>query len=107
MRHQTIEYIGLPHGYICEVVVHRQFQGGGLGTALLREAITCLIEQGFREIYIERHEENAASAGMMRNAGFMEIATFHDPARRKHGSRCTTVCRILSTDRGNPSVLQD
>jgi hypothetical protein len=50
--------------------------------------------QGFVEVFIERHEENPGSAGMMSKAGFVEIDTCHDPARRALGSRRTTVCRL-------------
>ncbi len=83
-----------PHGYIHEVVVHRGHAGKGLGTSLLREAVKQMQERGFGEIYIDRHEENLASAGMMRKAGFTEIDTFEDPEHRSSGSRRTTVCRI-------------
>lgn len=82
----------LPHGYVCEAVVRREATGQGLGTRLLQLVVQRLQAQGLQEIYIDRHEENAASAGMMRRAGFVEVATFADPARRPHGSGRTTVC---------------
>jgi ribosomal protein S18 acetylase RimI-like enzyme len=94
-RYQSREHVGYPHGYVCEAVVHRLYAGKGLGSRLLREAVAELGRQGLKEIYIERHEENRASAGMMRKAGFTEVATFDDPQRRSSGSRRTTVCRIL------------
>jgi len=78
--------------YICEAVVHREYAGRGLGTQLLLQAVAALRDQGLQDIYLERHEENAASAGMMRKAGFVERACFADPARRPHGSGRTTVC---------------
>ena len=83
------------HGYICEAVVRRDAAGQGLGTRLLQQVVALLQAQGLQEIYIDRHEENAASAGMMRRAGFEEIDTFAEPARRPHGSGRTTVCRWL------------
>lgn len=95
-RYQSKERVGYPHGYVCEAVVHRDCAGQGLGSRLLRETVARLVSQGFEEIYIERHEENQASAGMMRKAGFIEVATFDDPARRSSGSRRTTVCRIIA-----------
>ena len=94
-RYQSREHVGYPHGYVCEAVVHRAHAGKGLGSKLLREAVAELCRQGLKEIYIERHEENRASAGMMRKAGFTEVATFDDPQRRSSGSRRTTVCRII------------
>lgn len=83
------------HGYICEAVVRRDQVGRGLGTALLEQAVADLRGRGLRAIYLDRHEENAASAGMMRKAGFVEVETFAEPARRPHGSGRTTVCRRL------------
>ncbi len=94
-RYQSREYLGYPHGYVCEAVVHREHAGRGLGSRLLKEVIARLAAQGRKEIYIERHEENLASAGMMRKAGFTEVATFDDPQRRSSGSRRTTVCRLI------------
>lgn len=93
-RYQSIEHLGNPHGYICEAVVHREHAGRGIGTRLIAAAVDRLRAQGFVEIFIDRHEENPGSAGMMRKAGFVEIDTYHDPARRASGSRRTTVCRL-------------
>jgi len=91
-RYQPVERQELMHAYICEAVVHRDLAGQGLGSQLLRSAVEQLGEQGIADIYIDRHEENAASAGMMRKAGFIEIDTYADPERRPNGSRHTTVC---------------
>jgi len=93
-RYQAAERRDLAHGYICEAVVHRDMAGQGLGSRLLRRAVERLAAQGLADIYIDRHEENAGSAGMMRKAGFVEIDTYADPERRPHGSRRTTVCRL-------------
>jgi L-amino acid N-acyltransferase YncA len=79
------------HAYICEAVIHRDMAGQGLGSRLLGESVKFLAEQGVQDIYIDRHEENAASAGMMRKAGFVELDTFPDPARRPSGSGRTTL----------------
>jgi ribosomal protein S18 acetylase RimI-like enzyme len=94
-RFQPAERKDAPHGYVCEVVVRRDQTGRGLGTQLLEQAVLALQADGLREIYIDRHEENAASAGMMRRAGFVELETFAEPARRPNGSGRTTVCRRL------------
>ncbi|HXH02037.1 MAG TPA: GNAT family N-acetyltransferase [Candidatus Competibacteraceae bacterium] len=86
-------YERAPHGYIAEVVVHRDHAGRGIGSALLEACRQRLQALGVARIYIDRHEENRASAGMMRKAGFVEVETFPDPERRSSGSRRTTVCR--------------
>ena len=84
------------HGYICEAVVRRDQAGRGLGTRMLQVAVAQLQALGLQDIYIDRHEENAASAGMMRKAGFVELETFAEPGRRPHGSGRTTVCRYAA-----------
>lgn len=91
-RHQPEARRGQLHGYICEAVTHRAVAGQGLGTRLLQQAVMQLGEQGMSDIYIDRHEENAASAGMMRKAGFIEVETYADPQRRPNGSGRTTLC---------------
>lgn len=91
-RYQPAARSASEHGYICEAVIHLQMAGRGLGSRLLVQAVAHLAEEGVQDIYIDRHEENAASAGMMRKAGFVEIETYADPARRPHGSGRTTVC---------------
>lgn len=93
-RYQTHERAGTEHGYVCEAVVRRDQAGRGLGAQLLRAAVQTMQDWGLQEVYIDRHEENAASAGMMRKAGFVEIDTFAEPSRRPHGSGQTTVCRL-------------
>lgn len=80
-------------GHIGEAVVHRDHRGQGLGSALLEAAVARLRQMGLVEIYVERHEQNQGSAGMMRKAGFVAIDTFDDPCRRQAGSRRTTVSR--------------
>lgn len=95
-RYQSRDRIGHRHGYVCEAVVHRDHAGKGIGAQLLKAVVSELAAKGYAEIYIERHEENRASAGMMRKAGFIEIDTFDDPVRRTSGSRRTTVCRLIA-----------
>ncbi|WP_373293507.1 GNAT family N-acetyltransferase [Pseudomonas matsuisoli] len=84
----------LVHAYVCEAVVHREAVGKGIGSGLLSAVVAHLMENGVRDIYIDRHADNAASAGMMRKAGFVELETYDDPLRRPNGSRQTTVCRL-------------
>jgi ribosomal protein S18 acetylase RimI-like enzyme len=99
-RYQPPQRRGQAHAYICEAVVHRDTAGQGLGSRLLKQAVEHLAGQGVRDIYIDRHEENAASAGMMRKAGFVEIETYADPERRPHGSGRTTVCCLRLSQGG-------
>ena len=72
--------------------MRRDWVGQGLGTRLLREALASLSSRGVSSVFIDRHEENLASAGMMRRAGFVEMDTYADPRRHPHGSGRTTVC---------------
>ena len=93
-RYQSPERVGTAHGYVSEAVVHRQYTGKGLGARLLQAAVDDLRSQGMCEVYISRHEENRASAGMMRKCGFVEIDTYVDERRNNTGSGRTTVCRV-------------
>jgi ribosomal protein S18 acetylase RimI-like enzyme len=80
-----------PAIYIAEVVVHREFAGQGIGHKLLSLIIDQAPDLGASMLLIDRHEENLASAGMMRKAGFTELRTYVDLQRRDYGSRKTTV----------------
>ena len=93
---------GTPQGYVSEAVVRRDHTGKGMGTRLLREALAVLSTMGVDAVFIDRHEENLASAGMMRRAGFVELETYLDPRRRPHGSGRTTVCRFSFVETGLP-----
>lgn len=84
----------LAHAYVCEAVVNSEFAGRGLGAQLLRAVVQDIRNRGVDDIYIDRHADNAASAGMMRKAGFVEVETYDDPARRPNGTQRTTVCRL-------------
>jgi ribosomal protein S18 acetylase RimI-like enzyme len=77
--------------YIAEVVVHRDYTGRGIGQRLLSLIVTQASNAGAAVCLIDRHEENLASAGMMRKAGFVELETYLDLERRDYGSRKTTV----------------
>jgi ribosomal protein S18 acetylase RimI-like enzyme len=94
VRYQSAALTGTVHGYVSEAAVHRDYAGKGLGTRLLMAAVEDLHVRGMREVYISRHEENLASAGMMRKCGFVEIDTYLDPRRHNTGSGRTTVCRL-------------
>jgi len=77
--------------YIAEVVVHSDYSGRGIGSQLLNKITAKASDLGASKVLLDRHEENAASAGMMRKAGFVKICTFSDLERRHSGSRKTTV----------------
>jgi ribosomal protein S18 acetylase RimI-like enzyme len=97
-RYQSAALAGTVHGYVSEAVVHRDYAGKGLGARLLSAAVEDLHARGMREVYISRHEENLASAGMMRKCGFVEIDTYVDPRRNNIGSGRTTVCCLRFDD---------
>ena len=99
-RYEQAALDGQPHGWIVEGVVHREYVSQGIGSRLADQCLRALREAGIPRVYAERHEENAASAATMQKAGFSEVDTFYDPARRQSGSRRTTVCR-LEFARGN------
>ena len=77
--------------YIAEVVVHKNYGGRGIGHKLLSLVIEHAPDLGASLLLVDRHEENLASAGMMRKANFVELSTYIDLARRDYGSRKTTV----------------
>lgn len=77
--------------YINDVVVSRELAGEGYGTKLLLESLALAKSESYDSVYIERHEENLASAGMMSKAGFGLVETFHDPEKRFTGTQNTTV----------------
>lgn len=77
--------------YISEVTVHSGYSGRGIGTALLNKIIEQAAEMDVSALVIDRHEENLASAEMMRKAGFIALGSFYDSARRTVGSQKTTV----------------
>ncbi len=81
-------------GYIEDVVVSREHAGEGLGSKMLERAAREFGKRNVEEVYIDCHEENLASLGMMRKAGFERIAVFYDPERRFSGSRKTCVRRL-------------
>ncbi len=82
--------------YINDVVVASSQSGKGLGSQLLKESIKLARNEKCTNVYIEHHEENLASAGMMRKAGFELVETFHDPNKRTTGSRNTSVLCICT-----------
>jgi GNAT superfamily N-acetyltransferase len=77
--------------YIAEVVVHQDYSGRGIGTSLLKNIIQRAPTFSADILLVDRHAENAGSAGMIKKAGFKELSTFVDLDRRDVGNRSTTV----------------
>jgi ribosomal protein S18 acetylase RimI-like enzyme len=77
--------------YIGDVVVSNVYAGQGIATRLLQLCIEKSKQKGAHAVWIERHEENLASAGMMKKAGFQVVDTFYDPDKRSAGSRNTSI----------------
>ena len=81
--------------YIGDVVVSSAYSGQGIATKLLECCIEKSKEKRATVVLIERHEENLASAGMMKKAGFNVVETFNDPAKRFVGSRNTSILECV------------
>ena len=77
--------------YINDVVVNMNYSGKGIGSRLLHKAIELAKKAQCEKVYIARHEENLASAGMMRKASFKIVDSYYDPNKRTTGSRNTSV----------------
>lgn len=85
--------------YINDVAVNALYRGQGIGSRLLNKSIEIARHAQCDQVFIERHEENLASAGMMRKAAFSVVDTFYDPQRRTVGSRNTALlARRTSTE---------
>ena len=80
--------------YVAEVVVHNKWASRGIGTSLLNEVAFIAQTLSVEQLLVDRHEQNAASAGMMNKAGFIEIDCFLDPERRNAGSRKTCILSL-------------
>ena len=80
--------------FISDVVVNTDYAGNGIGSSLLELSIQQARQKRLPEVYISRHEENLASAGMMRKAGFEVVETYHDPEKRTSGSGKSVVLKI-------------
>ncbi len=83
-----------PAGYVSEVTIHRDHQCQGLGAKFLFYIAEILREEGVREVFAKRHEENLGSAGIMKKVGFKIRDVFEDPIRTS-GSRRTVVEQLL------------
>ena len=80
--------------YLAEIVVHREFNGRGIGTNLIKKIACNAVDEGAHFIVADRHDENLASAGMMKKSGFEVLHSFYDPNRRGTGNRKTTMLAL-------------
>ena len=80
--------------YLAEIVVHREFNGRGIGTNLIKKIACNAVDEGAHFIVADRHDENLASAGMMKKSGFEVLHSFNDPNRRGTGNRKTTMLAL-------------
>ncbi|AOT07876.1 GNAT family N-acetyltransferase [Pseudoalteromonas luteoviolacea] len=80
--------------FIGDVVVSPDYSGKGIATQLLINSIELAKSKGVESVLIERHEENLASAGMMKKAGFSVVDIFHDPHKRSAGSQNSVILSV-------------
>ena len=80
--------------FVGDVVVSSLHSGKGIATRLLEECLLEAKNNNTSTVLIERHEENLASAGMMRKAGFEIVDTFYDPEKRVAGSQISVILKF-------------
>ncbi|KID57760.1 hypothetical protein JF50_09150 [Pseudoalteromonas luteoviolacea] len=80
--------------FIGDVVVSSSYSGKGIATQLLINSIDLAKAKGVEFVLIERHEENLASAGMMKKAGFSIVDIFYDPHKRSAGSQNSVILSV-------------
>ncbi len=80
--------------FIADVVVGADHAGKGIGSELLKLSIAQSVTLRCESVFIERHEENLASAAMMNRAGFTLVETFYDPGKRHSGSQNSSILKI-------------
>ena len=66
-----------PFGMICDVLVLEQFQGSGVGSALLEKAVSWLRLKGIRDIYLESGLRNHAAHEYFIRRGFCKISEIY------------------------------
>ena len=81
--------------FVGDVVVSSLHSGKGVATKLLEECLSAAKTHKVSTVLIERHQENLASAGMMRKAGFEIVDTFYDPEKRVVGSRNSVILQYV------------
>lgn len=61
---------GQPFGHIKDLAVHPEYQGEGVGTALLRRGLDVLYEQSVRSVKLEVRESNDGAKRLYTQFGF-------------------------------------
>jgi ribosomal protein S18 acetylase RimI-like enzyme len=75
-----------PHGFgELGMLVHRDWRGRGVGSALLREAIVRAHGQGLHKLCLEVFAHNEAAIALYRKAGFVEEGRRARQYRRASG----------------------
>jgi ribosomal protein S18 acetylase RimI-like enzyme len=75
-----------PHGFgELGMLVHRDWRGRGVGSALLREAIVWARGQGLHKLCLEVFAHNQAAIALYRKAGFVEEGRRARQYRRASG----------------------
>ena len=62
--------------HIPQVAIAREFQGTGLGSAMMGEAFRDLAERGFREVSLTVTVENSGAVRLYQRLGFENFRTF-------------------------------
>lgn len=83
--------------FIGDVVVSSNHSGKGVATQLLIKCLDEAKQKKYKTVLVERHEENLASAGMMKKAGFSIIDVFYDPDKREKGSKNSVILSFKNT----------
>lgn len=66
-----------PFGMICDVLVKESIRGGGVGTSLLKTAISWLRSCGIRDIYLESGLKNHSAHEYFMSRGFCKISEIY------------------------------
>jgi ribosomal protein S18 acetylase RimI-like enzyme len=75
-----------PHGFgELGMLVHRDWRGRGVGSALLREAIVRARGQGLHKLCLDVFAHNEAAIALYRKAGFVEEGRRARQYRRANG----------------------
>jgi len=76
---------------ILTIAVAAQWRGGGVGRALLTEALRRAANAGARAMFLEVDEDNASALALYRRLGFAKVGERPGYYRRKDGSRALAV----------------
>ena len=66
-----------PFGMVCDVLVDESLRSGGVGTALLQEALGWFREMGIKDIYLESGLNNHAAHEYFMRRGFVKVSEIY------------------------------